>query len=391
MESSSDMTRGAWREGATGSRSVMLLPPTPVLPGLRTKAVRPRLPSDHVVRPRLIAQLDRGLERRLTLVSAPGGSGKTTLLSAWDPIGYLVAWISLDEGDADLRTFARGMVGAVQLQAPNAVGATQSLLDLADLPAPAALAARLADELAELPDRFVIVLDDYHTIRDDQINIFLTRFVTRITPNVHLVISTREDPLLPISMLRARVELAEVRFEQLTFTTEEAHEFFGNTLPSALGAADGDRLAERTEGWAAGMRLASLAMFDAEPGTGFTVDVEARGVQHARDFIIDQILEAQPAPLQDLLLRSSILDRFCAPLLDALVDDPDETGARRRVVGGRSSGRICSSPYWMQTEPGIASTICSGTPFSGGCSPNTVLTSSPTFTGGPVTGSPGMS
>ena len=211
MESSSDMTREAWREGATGSRSVTLLPPTPVLPGLRTKAVRPRLPSDHVVRPRLIAQLDRGLERRLTLVSAPGGFGKTTLLSAWDPSGYLVVWISLDEGDADLWTFARGMVGAVELRAPNALGATRSLLNLADLPAPAALAARFADELAELPDRFVIVLDDYHTIQGDQINTFLSRFVTRIAPNVHLVISTREDPLLPISMLRGRVELAEVR------------------------------------------------------------------------------------------------------------------------------------------------------------------------------------
>ena len=231
MEQAVSTTDAMWTGSATAGRSDTLSPPLPVLAGLRTKVVRPRLPSDHVIRLRLTRLLDQALERRLLLVSAPGGAGKTTLLSAWNPDGYRVAWLSLDERDDDLRDFVRGIVGAVQLVAQDALSTTTTLLGAPNLLTAAALASRLADELAELPNPLVIILDDYHVIQGDDIQTFVGHFTTQLGKNTHLVISTREDPSLSISTMRARAELG-IRFEHLAFTTEETQRFLDATLPA---------------------------------------------------------------------------------------------------------------------------------------------------------------
>jgi LuxR family maltose regulon positive regulatory protein len=323
MEQAVSAADARWTGSATAGRSDALSSPMPVLAGLRTKVARPRLPSDHVTRLRLTQLLDQGLERRLILVSAPGGAGKTTLLSAWSPPGYQVAWLSLDERDDDLRDFVRGIVGAVQLVNHDALSTMLTLLGASNLLTAATLATRLADELAELPDPLVIILDDYHVIQGDDVRSFVELFMTQLGNNTRLVISTREDPSLSIPILRARAELAEIRLKHLAFTTEETQQFLDNTLPATVEPQAAARLGQHTEGWIAGLRLASMAISDAHPGTGGTLDDESRGLSHARDFIIDDILAAQPGPLQDVLLRSSIVDRFCAPLLDALDDDAD--------------------------------------------------------------------
>jgi LuxR family maltose regulon positive regulatory protein len=293
-------------------------------------AVRAGLPSDHVVRPRLTRLLDRGLERRLTLVSAPAGCGKTTLLSAWDPPGYLVARVTLDERADNLRDFVREIVGTVQILTRSSLRATLSLLLLADQLEPAVLAARLADELAGLPDRVAIILDDFHVLRDRDVHSFVSRFTTLIGQNTRLVIATREAPPLPLATLRARAQVAEVGLEQLGFTRDETQALLDAAVPFVVEPAVADQLTRRSDGWVAGLRLATLMMSSEHPGTVGTADLIARGMQHAHTFIIDDILSAQPTPLQDELLRSSILDRFCGSLLDALDDEPN------RVVAGEA-------------------------------------------------------
>ena len=210
MMSSSEHSPGPVALAEPADRRASSKLPSAGSPGLRTKVVRPRLPADYVARPRLLRLLDRGLERRLTLISAPGGFGKTTLLSAWHPPGHAVAWLALDAGDADLSTFVRALIGALQTTTPEVGLATLSLLQLADLPSAEILAARLADDLVELPHGIVVVLDDYHTVHSDEIHAFLARFLARFTDNVHLVVSAREDPPLPISTLRARDDVVEI-------------------------------------------------------------------------------------------------------------------------------------------------------------------------------------
>jgi LuxR family transcriptional regulator, maltose regulon positive regulatory protein len=311
--------------GSLASRSASLTPLPAMLPGRRTHVVRPRLPSDHIARPRLMQLLDRGLERRLTLVSAPGGFGKTTLLSAWYPTESIVTWLSLDELHDDLRTFGLELIGAIQSVMPRALSTVPILLTLADLPPAEILASRLADELAELSRRIVIILDDYHAIFNRSIHAFLNRFIERIAPNVHLVILTRETPPLPIGRLRARGELSEIHLEQLAFTVEEGHSFFDNSPIEVAEDVTVQRMIERAEGWAAGLRLAALAMtHTGDAGVApDMIAMEARGYRYARDFLIDDIVAAQPPELQEVLLRSAILENFCAPLLDALDAAPD--------------------------------------------------------------------
>lgn len=296
----------------------------PAAVGFRTKVVRPRLPSDHVVRPRLHRLLARGLERRLILVSAPGGFGKSTLLSAWQPPRHVVAWVSLDEGDGGLADFALALVSALQVTSPGVAMATLRLLHRAELPSSSILAARLADDLVDLRQGMVIVLDDYHLIRSEEIHAFVERFLARLPENVHLAISAREDPPLPISTLRARGDLVEIRLEQLAFTAKESRAFLSSAISTSIDPDAVYRLAERTEGWAAGLRLAILATADASASALVTSGLEARGAQYAHEFLVEDVLAAQTTEIQDLLLRVSILERFCAPLLDALDPEGDE-------------------------------------------------------------------
>jgi ATP/maltotriose-dependent transcriptional regulator MalT len=298
------------------------MPAAPLAVGLRAKIVRPHLPSDYVVRARLLRLLDRGLERRLTLVVAPGGFGKTTLLTAWDPAGYNLAWVSLDEGDRDVRAFVRTFVGAVQTAIPGFDIGVLSLLNLGELPPSLTIAAHLADALAELPG-VAIVLDDYHVAQGDEINELVRLLLARLGPNTRLVISSRHEPSLPVATLRARSELVEIRLEQLTFTDDEAREFLEHAFPRSPTVFDAARLVEHTEGWPAGLRLAVLAMTDVTEGVRPAAGHQVRSAQYAREFLITDVLAAQPTEIRELLLRAAVLDRFCAPLLDALYAEPD--------------------------------------------------------------------
>lgn len=301
-----------------------------------------------VLRPRLIERLNEGLwqsggfARKLTLISAPVGYGKTTLVREWcampETHGAMektqIAWLSLDEGDSDPTRFLTYFVAAFQKIASQfalkigegVLAALQSSLP----PSGDSILTALVNDLATVPDNFVLVLDDYHLIDAKPVDAVLAFLIEHLPPRMHLVITTREDPNLPLSRLRARDQLTELRASDLRFTASEAAEFLNNVMGLNLPAQDVAALETRTEGWIAGLQLASLALRGKVAVGG---QLAARGQQDAGgiiqsftgghhfvlDYLVEQVLEQQSESVQRFLLYTSILDRMCGPLCDAIL------------------------------------------------------------------------
>ena len=205
---------------------------------IRTKFYRPSLPSDLVDRPRLIDQLNRSLDRPLTLVTAPAGYGKSVLVSAWlHTCARPSAWLSLDETTTDLGVFLTYFVAALQTVFPGALRRTQTLLTALSLPPLRVLAGSLINELDEVESDFILVLEDYHAIHDQEIHDLLTLLLRPPTQRMHLVIITRKDPPLPKSAFLAHNQMSEIRLADLRFSADEIAIFMQNALGSRLSDA----------------------------------------------------------------------------------------------------------------------------------------------------------
>jgi LuxR family maltose regulon positive regulatory protein len=281
---------------------------------LRTKLHMPRLSDDLIERPHLLTHLDRGLDRKLTLVSAPAGYGKTTLVVAWlQNSSRSVAWLSLDKHDNDLLGFLNYFVAAIQTIFPTACPQTASLEQLPQLPALDFVAATLTNELAILPDDFVVALDDYHLVRDSSINQLLTELLAHAPLQMHLVITTRIDPPLPLAKLRVQQQLTEIRRTQLSFTVDEVHSHLANTMNQRLPRETAALLQERTEGWVAGLRMAVLSMRGQSDPAAF-VQGFSGSQRHVMAYLMDEVMGQQPPEVQEFLLQTSILSRFCVAL-----------------------------------------------------------------------------
>ena len=176
----------------------------------------------------------------------------------------------------------------------------------------------LLNDLAELPDPGLLVLDDYHLVRSPEIHAVLTFLLDHLPPALHLVIATREDPPLPLPRLRVRGQLSEVRAADLRFTDEEAGEFLGESMGLRLRADQVDALVERTEGWAAGLQLAGLAL-RSRPDPAAFVAAFAGSQRLVADYLTAEVLDTLPESRRRFLLTTSVLDRLCAPLCDALL------------------------------------------------------------------------
>src|SRR4051794_685366 len=189
------------------------------IPILATKLYIP-LPSPTVVpRPRLLEQLNAGLQRKLTLVSAPAGFGKTTLVSAWVADGDRpVAWLSLDEGDSDPTRFLTYLVTALRALAPQIGAGVLDGLQSPQPPPTESLLTALLNEIMTLPDPFLLVLDDYHVIEAPAVDAALTFLLEHLPAQLHLVLTTREDPQLSLARYRARGQMTELRATDLRFT-----------------------------------------------------------------------------------------------------------------------------------------------------------------------------
>ncbi len=297
-------------------------------PVLTTKLYIPPSRPHVVLRPRLLARLDGGLERPLTVVSAPAGSGKTTLLSEWVAACLRrqprvpVAWLSLDEDDGDLQRFLTYFLSALQTLDPTlGRGVSAALEDLQPRSTQAALTA-LANELAAVDGPFVLVLDDYHRVDSRPVDGAIAFLLEHQPPGLHLVIATREDPALPLARLRARDQLIELRAVDLRFTSAEAAEFLRHVMGLTLTESEMAALEARTEGWIAGLQLAALSMQGRDDAAHF-IEAFAGSHRFVLDYLVDEVIGQLPDGVREFLLETCILDRLCAPLCDAVTGRDD--------------------------------------------------------------------
>jgi LuxR family maltose regulon positive regulatory protein len=289
-------------------------PDAPIL--LVTKLHPPFVPAQTIARERLFERLRDGRGRRLTLVACPAGFGKSTLLAAWRESEDRVAWVTLDEGDNDAVVLWSHVIEGLCRACPGLehepLAASAPLLEVG-LP-------RLVNALAEQPE-LALVLDDFHRLSSASTRESVAWFVEHLPSTVQLVLSTRTDPALPLGTLRARGQLLELRADELRFTVDEAGEFLNERLELGLAAADVELLVARTEGWPAGIYLAALSLAGAPDRHALVTAFDGTSA-HVVDFLSSEVLAAHEPELQAFMLQTSVLERLCAPLCDAVIGAP---------------------------------------------------------------------
>jgi LuxR family maltose regulon positive regulatory protein len=316
-------------------------------PILVTKLFIPTIRPNLVSRPRLIEQLDRGLYqnqtfgRKLTLISAPAGFGKTTLVTEWlqtlgENLKTRIAWLSLDEGDNDPTGFLTYLIAALnQADGQNSLGVGPlAMLQSPQRSPPEAVLTPLINEIISASYPLILVLDDYHMIENPAVHDALSFLLNNIPPKLHLVITTREDPLLPLPRLRARNQLAELRAADLRFSSAEAAEFLNRVMGLGLSEGDIAALETRTEGWIAGLQLAALSL-QGQQDTSQLIQSFTGSHRLVLDYLIDEVLNQQSPTIQDFLLTTAILDRLTGPLCDAIRFDnghPPEDHETGRLI-----------------------------------------------------------
>lgn len=292
---------------------------------LTTKLHIPTPRPDLVSRSRLIEQLNTCSTRKLTLVSAPAGFGKSTLLSTCIQqieSGTRVAWLSLDEGDNDLTRFLTYFVAALQTIGTNiGQGALAALQSLGSVNTEAVL-TNLLNEIANFPGDIVLILDDYHVIETPEIDQAITFFLEHLPTQMHLVIASRIDPTLPLSRLRVRRQMAEIRADDLRFTPEETAVFLNQVTGFNLSSQEVSSLELRTEGWIAGLQLAALSLqgFDRDSEVTAFINRFTGNDRYIQDYLADEVLQQQTQETKDFLLHTSILNRMSASLCDTVTE-----------------------------------------------------------------------
>jgi LuxR family transcriptional regulator, maltose regulon positive regulatory protein len=326
---------------------------------LETKLAQPRLPAALVLRERLLRDLDAVFAYRLTLLSASAGWGKTTLLATWlasrtkgvmaslspqsSVLSTRVAWLSLDALDNDLTRFWVAVIAALRTCVPEFGAVALAMLHS---PQPPPLTTILTALLNDLGDRgmgdggwgmgkeaaassithppslilYILILDDYHVIDDQAIHEALAFLLEHLPENLHLVLSSRVDPDLPLARWRVRGQLAEIRAADLRFTKAETATFFTQALGDTLAEDDVLRLERRTEGWVAGLQLAALAMRQREDRSAF-VQAFSGSHRYLLDYVQEEVLERQPPAVQRFLLQTAVLRRLNADICAALTED----------------------------------------------------------------------
>ncbi len=294
---------------------------------LTTKFYYPQPRPEHVRRPRLVARLNQSFRNKLALISAPAGYGKTTLLVEW--ISQIpdarVGWLSLDEGDNDTARFLRYLMTAFQKAVP---GAGERALEMLHSPRTGhakplsleTIMTMLVNELEPVPDEIVLILEDYHAIQTQQIHEALAYLIEHMPANAHIVIGSRAEPPLPLSRLRGRGQLVELRTQDLCFTDQEAGEFLNQSMGLGLDAEKVTRLSARTEGWIAGLQMAAMSLLNRDDVDSF-IDAFTGSYRFIMDYLVEEVLQGQPEHIQEFLRYTCLLDRLCGELCGEVMDE----------------------------------------------------------------------
>jgi LuxR family transcriptional regulator, maltose regulon positive regulatory protein len=300
-------------------------------PLLITKLHPPPKREQTIARDRLVERLRHRAGVKLTVVAAPAGCGKTTLLGMWrdlEATARPVAWVTLDEGDNDplvlwshLLEALRRVCPGIDSSLPTSVGAPHSV---------EVVLRQLVNDLAEQGD-VALIVDDFHRLSSGAARDSIAWLIDHAPSTFHLVIASRSEPGLPLGAMRAHGELLEVRAEELGFTTSEAEALLNGRLDLGLARGDVDRLVERIEGWPAGVYLAGLSLAGVEDRHAFVSTFGGMN-RHVVDFLVDEVLEAHDPWMQSLMLRSSVLERMCGPLCDAVLERDDSAELLSRLA-----------------------------------------------------------
>jgi LuxR family maltose regulon positive regulatory protein len=320
------------------------------IPLLATKFFCPPDRPNLVTRPRLLERLDAGLyqangfTRELTLVSAPAGYGKTTLIAEWlnqwnkgerikdriqpfvsaqDKLASIIlhppgaTWLSLDDSDNDPVRFLGYFIAALRGVDEHLGEIALSALQSPQPPPPEIVLTTLVNDIASVSTPFILTLDDYHVIQSPSIHRQLTFLLDHLPPQIHLVILTREDPLLPIARLRARGQVLEIRQDDLRFTAGETADFLKRVMGLSLSSHDLAELERCTEGWIAGLQLAALSMQGHQDLSGF-IQAFTGSSRFILDYLVEEVFKQQSPEVKDFLLQTSILERLSGPLCNAV-------------------------------------------------------------------------
>jgi LuxR family maltose regulon positive regulatory protein len=283
---------------------------------MRTKLHRPPAARDFVYRQALNDRLEEGLYLPLTLVSAPAGYGKSTLISHWIASrNGPAAWLSLDESHNDQRTFVSYVVAAVRTIFPEACRKTLDQLEAHVPLSEAGIIACLANDLDELENSFILTLDDYHRVNDQAVHDLVGHLVEHKAHPMHLVIISRHDPPLPLATLRAHHHVNEIRLQDLQFTERETAAFLEMVSGAAISRLALERTHAAIEGWAVGLRLVALTLQHHEDVDAFLEGFEGDTPQ-IHEYLIKEDLSQQSSERREWLRKTSILDRFSAPLCE---------------------------------------------------------------------------
>ncbi len=305
---------------------------------LHTKFRFPPARSKIIARPHLVALLNEGLGRPLTLVSAPAGFGKTTLLGEWRQSesgrARSAAWLSLDNDDNELTYFLTYLLAAIGTIAPGLGEPALTLLQSPQPPSVSGILTALINDLSMLPQPAALILDDYHVISAEAVQQAVTFLLDHLPEQMHLVILTRSDPPLPLARLRARDQLVEIRADELRFATEEATAFLEQVMNLVISPSDIATLETRTEGWIAGLQMAALSMQGRSDLPQFIREFSGSH-RYILDYLVEEVLANQPPQIQRFLLYTSILERLTSPLCDAVLAGDGEVA---RIGGDWPTG-----------------------------------------------------
>lgn len=315
---------------AVNSSAVVSVAPPPNFL-LATKLAMPTTQQRRVVRSRIQNKLLANGIAPLSVVCAPAGFGKTTaLVCCLEQSQLPVAWLALDEGDNDIRRFLEYLVAAIQAVIPNAGAAVLPSLSSATPPNVSRLIPALITELQAESQLFILALDDYHLIENDDVHQAISLLLEHGPETLRVALTSRSTPPLPLSRMRVQGRMVEITESDLRFTEEEALRFFRESAGLDLEEKDVVMLEQRTEGWAAGLQLAALSLQGEDDKKAF-IDAFAGNDRFITDYLTEEVLRLQTDTVRAFLLQSSILERLNGPLCDAVTGRDDSAELLQRL------------------------------------------------------------